>query len=252
MSAQVVVAERRGQVAILTMNRPEKRNALSSELADGLRESIAASQDAACIVLTGAGSAFCAGLDLAEAADHGFIPRSWLDDAFGSSRVPIIAAVNGPAVTAGLEIALACDFMIGSQNARFADTHGRVGTVPGGGMTVRLPARTGVAFARQMGYTAELVDADTALRVGLINELVPHERLLPRAVEIAEQIARVPRGPRLAIKRMYDELSALAEAGPLAVEWRCFQEFTAQTPPAFSDFHASLRSRRDSANGGEA
>jgi enoyl-CoA hydratase/carnithine racemase len=102
---------------------------------------------------------------------------------------PVIAAVNGAAITGGLELALGCDFIIASERAFFGDTHVRVGVFPGGGMTVHLAEVIGVRRARQMSYTGELVDAREALRIGLVNEVLDHDQLLPRARELAAATA---------------------------------------------------------------
>jgi enoyl-CoA hydratase len=106
-------------------------------------------------------------------------------------RKPVIAAVNGPAITGGFELALGADFILASERAFFGDTHARVGVFPGGGMTVYLAQAVGVRRARQLSYTGELIDAAEALRLGLANEVLPHDDLLPRAREVATAVAAV-------------------------------------------------------------
>jgi enoyl-CoA hydratase len=241
MSPNPVLVKRLGAVVMVTMNRADKRNALSRAMAGALTEAVRSAQDAAVIVLTGADPAFCAGLDLAEAAQSGYINPGWLQRTFLDSAVPLIAAVNGPAITAGLEIALACDFIIASDRARFADTHGLVGTVPGGGITVRLAERTTTGFARQMSYTGIQVDAATALRAGLVNEVHDHERLLPAALDVGRRIAALPSPALRTIKRMYDEVGRLSPDSGLAQEREIFGEFTAANEAAFAEFHERLR-----------
>ena len=140
-------------------------------------------------MLTGADPAFCAGVDLKELAAGGDNLHSRAVDYLTGSPVPVIAAVNGPSVTGGLELALACDFRIASERATFADTHARVGIVPGWGLTVRLPKAVGAAFAREMSFTGNYVDAATALRVGLVNHVVAHDDLLPTARALAADVA---------------------------------------------------------------
>ncbi len=103
----------------------------------------------------------------------------------------MVGAVNGPAVTGGFEVALACDFLIASDRARFADTHTRVGIMPGWGLTVHLQEAIGVRRARQMSFTGNYLDAPTALVWGLVNEVVPHEELLPRSIQLARDIASI-------------------------------------------------------------
>ncbi|OLT16466.1 hypothetical protein BJF78_14480 [Pseudonocardia sp. CNS-139] len=238
-----VTTEWHDRVAVLTLNRPHVRNAIDRELAGALTEAVRAAQSAACIVLTGAGSAFCAGLDLAEAAAAGFIDAGWLDRTFGASAVPLVAAVNGPAATGGLEVVLACDIVLASESARFADTHGLVGTIPGGGMATRLSARVGVGFARQMSYTGAFVDAATALRVGLVNEVLPGPELLPRAVALGTAMAAVADPVLRAVKRLYDDATALAPGAGLAREQELFAAFTAARAADFSGFHERLGHR---------
>jgi enoyl-CoA hydratase len=123
---------------------------------------------------------------------------------------PIIAAVNGAAVTGGFEIALNCDFLLASDRARFADTHARVGVMPGGGLIVRLPQLIGPDRARRMSFTGDYIDAQTAYDWGLVVEVVPHEQLLGRALEIAAAVVSIPDEPVREIRRMYDQIGALS------------------------------------------
>lgn len=213
----VVFVERRGAVAIVTLHRPEARNALDAELAATFPAEIArvdSDPEVRAIVLTGSDPAFCAGFDLRDvgggrkkgANEH---PGYW--GALPRTRVPVIGAINGAAVTGGFEIALACDFLIASDRARFADTHTKVGMVPGWGLTIRLPRLIGEGRARRMSYTAEFIDAGTALAWGLVTEVVPHERLLERAVELAQSIADNHAGAVEAVRRLYDEVRPLGD-----------------------------------------
>ncbi|WP_322753879.1 enoyl-CoA hydratase [Frankia sp. Cas3] len=205
-----VLVDVRPPAAVVTLNRPQVRNAITPELIGELRAAIVdldARDDVRAIVLTGADPAFCAGLDLvavgqgrfSEAANWDEIP---FDQVLATTR-PLIGAINGAAVTGGLEWALCCDFRIASERARFADTHARVGVMPGGGMTWRLPQAVGFAWARQMSFTGNYVDAAQALRIGLVNEVVAHETLLARALEIAANIATIPAGDLADIRAMY-------------------------------------------------
>jgi enoyl-CoA hydratase len=143
-------------------------------------------------MLTGRDPAFCAGLDLNVLArtyddltdarpDRGTRRRGLQPD----SATPIIGAVNGPAVTGRLELAFGYDFLIASRRASFADTHARVGVMPGGGMTIRLPQLIGINRARQMSLTGNFVDAATACEWGLVNVVVPHQGLMARTLELA-------------------------------------------------------------------
>jgi enoyl-CoA hydratase len=188
-----VVCEIRDQIAIVTLNRPARRNALSAVLLTGLRSVIAElDPDPAvrAVVLTGADPAFCAGLDLTELGQPGS-PLSGVSSGPvlpGLSK-PLIGAVNGVAVTGGLELALRCDFLVASERARFADTHARVGIMPGWGLTVELPEAVGLRRAREMSATGNFVGARTAMEWGLVNHVVPHDELLDFAVGLATDIS---------------------------------------------------------------
>jgi enoyl-CoA hydratase len=168
---------------------PRRRNALSGALLTSLRTTLAGlHSDAAvrAIVLTGADPAFCAGLDLTELGQ----PDSPLSSVASGPVLPqlakpLIGAINGVAITGGLELALACDFLIASDLARFADTHARMGIMPGWGLTVQLPAAVGLRRAREMSATGNFVDARTALQWGLVNHVVPHPELLEFTMRLA-------------------------------------------------------------------
>ena len=196
---------------MLTLNRPAARNALSRDL---IRAAYAALTEAdadeavRAVMLTGADPAFCAGVDLKEAQRDGlkyfeeFRSQSCIA-AVAKMRTPIVGAINGATFTGGLEMALGCDFLIASDRAVFADTHARVGILPGGGMTARLPQLVGLGMARRLSMTGEVVDAARAERIGLVTEVVAHERLLDRALELAGQIAEVPGPTMLGLKEIY-------------------------------------------------
>jgi enoyl-CoA hydratase len=188
VSEDLVEIERGDDVVVITLDRAESRNAMNVSLAAATCAAIDSCQDALAIVLTGRDPAFCAGLDLRELGTDllGDLPP--FIAAVEGSAVPVIAAVNGPAVTGGFELALACDFIIASERAAFADTHLRVGVYPGP-VAVYLPRRVGDAWARQMSLTGDFVDASTALRIGIANEVVPHDELLDRATAVARSIA---------------------------------------------------------------
>jgi len=175
------------------------------------------------VVLTGADPAFCAGVDLKEAARDGAAYFALYDetDCIGQValvRTPVVGAVNGAAFTGGLELALGCDFLVASERAVFADTHARVGVLPGGGMTARLPLVVGWANARRMSLTGEVLDAQRAARWGLVSEVVPHERLLPRARELAAAIAEVDPDVLQEVKHTYVESWRATLGESLAVE----------------------------------
>jgi enoyl-CoA hydratase len=199
-------------VLVVTLDRPSRRNALNRVLLARLAEVFSDIADQAsagavrAVVLTGSDPAFCAGLDLTEIAELGLPDLDEVDPvgALTSCGVPVIGAVNGPAATGGLELALGCDFLIASDRAAFADTHARVGVVPGWGLTARLPAAVGPGWARQMSATGNWVDAQLALRIGLVNEVVPHAQLLTRAVSLAVDAAGVSAEVLGEVRDLYD------------------------------------------------
>ena len=215
-----------GPVRILTMNRPAARNALNRDLIKALYAALTAADDDAsvrAVILTGADPAFCAGIDLKEAARDGmayfeeFQSESCIT-AVAQMRTPTIGAINGATFTGGLEMALGCDFLVASERAVFADTHARVGILPGGGMTARLPQVVGGAMARRMSMTGEVVDAARAERIGLVTEVVAHDRLLDRAVELAARIAEVPTPTMAGLKAIYVAGAAAVVDPALAAE----------------------------------
>jgi enoyl-CoA hydratase len=190
----LLYAERRNAILTLTLHRPDARNALNLELTRALVDEIRrfdADSTLRVMIVTGTDPAFCAGLDLREFSVPGS-PRAEvgaLISDFPLRRKPVIGAINGPAMTGGLELALGCDFLIASERARFGDTHTKVGALAGGGIGSRLPHAIGYRWAKQMSFTCQPIDAATALRIGLVNEVVAHDALLARAFELAQQIA---------------------------------------------------------------
>jgi enoyl-CoA hydratase/carnithine racemase len=210
MSPLVIVDDAAG-VRVLTLNRPEARNALDGALISALYEALVAADadaDVRAVVLTGSDPAFCAGVDLKEAARDGeaYFERHRAQPCIpqvARMAKPVIGAINGATFTGGLELALGCDFLIASERAVFADTHARVGILPGGGLTARLPPLVGSGWARRMSYAGEVIDADRALRIGLVTEVVAHDRLRDRAVELAAMVAEVPADTMRALKGVY-------------------------------------------------
>ena len=208
----LVLVDVRDGVAMMTLNRPEARNALSPELVTLLQQTCIeceARDDVAAMVLTGADPAFCGGIDLKRLAAGTSSAIGLIGNGpFPPHRKPIVGAVNGVAVTGGLELALACDFLIASDRARFADTHARVGVMPGWGLTIELPRAVGLRRARQMSLTGNYIDAATALSWGLVNEVVPHDELLDRARSLAVDIASIRPECVHELRDMYDEAAS--------------------------------------------
>ncbi len=197
---RVVLTEIDERVATLTINRPDKLNALNTavrtqfvEALDALREDAAVRA----VVVTGAGSkAFVAGADIGE-----FEGRAPIDqyrvmatfqifDAADAFPKPVIAAINGFCLGGGCELALACDIRIASDKARLGQPEVNLGLLPGGGGTQRLPRLVGLGNAYKLLFTGEMIGADEALRIGLVDEVVAHEQVLDRAVEVARAIAQ--------------------------------------------------------------
>ena len=189
MTNDVLLIETDDRVRTLTLNRPQSRNALSAELRTrffaALRDA-EADDDVDVVIVTGADPVFCAGLDLKELGDTSQLPD--ISPQWPPMAKPVIGAINGAAVTGGLEFALYCDILIASEQARFADTHARVGLLPTWGLSVRLPQKVGVGLARRMSLTGDYLSATDALRAGLVTEVVPHDELLPAARRVAASI----------------------------------------------------------------
>ncbi|MDZ7675092.1 MAG: enoyl-CoA hydratase [Acidimicrobiales bacterium] len=239
----VVLTEITDGVATVTLNRPEARNALSGELRRELWrtvEELGGDEDVAAIVLTGADPAFCAGLDLKELAATsgqglGGTDASSPVAAEGVDRPgpiphldkPVIGAVNGVAVTGGFELALNCHFLVASEQAAFADTHARMGIMPGWGLTVLLAEAVGLRRAREMSATGNFIDAGTALTWGLVNHVVPHEELVPFTQRLAADIVSNDRPGVTRMLQTYDEGSLVDGAGFWALEGRVSREWMA-------------------------
>lgn len=204
-------------VAIITLNRPEAMNALSAALRAELAAAmLAVAQDHAvrAVVLTGAGTrAFTAGLDLKElgastqglGAANATDPRDNPVKAVEQCAKPVIGAINGVAITGGFELALACDVLIASTNARFADTHARVGIMPGWGLSQKLSRMIGISRAKELSLTGNFLDAATAERWGLVNRVVEPDELLPTAIALARDMAGIDPVMVAAYKALIDD-----------------------------------------------
>jgi enoyl-CoA hydratase len=183
----------RGHARIVVMNRPGARNALTRQMRREFPAMInAADLDdrISVLILTGMDPAFSAGVDLKERAAGALAPiKPNPGEVLRAVRKPVIAAVNGACVTGALEMALSCSFVIASTEARFADTHAKVGIIPRWGQTALLPNAIGMRRAKQMMLTGAFIAAQTALEWGLVNEVIPHEHLLDRCLELGDQIA---------------------------------------------------------------
>jgi len=231
MSAIITVDIEQG-VATVTLNRPEAMNALSRALRSELFKvmtAIDANDDVRAVVLTGAGTrAFTAGLDLKELGSEpgalGAANAEGADEnpvrAIEICRKPVIGAINGVAITGGFEVALACDVLLASTNARFADTHARVGIMPGWGLSQKLSRMIGISRAKELSFTGNFLDAATAQAWGLVNRVYAPDELLPAAQKLAREMASVDTTMLMAYKALIDEGYAASFGDGLAIEHR--------------------------------
>ena len=211
--------------ATLTLNRPDKLNTLSirmrQEIADAIKQ-LETDPQIRVLVLTGAGRAFTAGLDLDEWASNGNLAAGAYEfdavQALQQFSGPVIGAINGLAITGGLEIALACDVLIASTQARFADTHVHVGLLPGWGGSARMAQRMGLHRAKELALTGRFFSAQEAADWGLVNRVVNPEDLLPQAREVARQMLVGVPGTLVAYKRLLDEEAGTTLAEGLRIE----------------------------------
>ena len=198
-------------VTTVTLNRPDNLNALSIELRKELATEfvrLASDEATQVIILTGAGRAFTAGLDLKELGQTGLRSEASqgpnLHDAIKNVGKPLIGAINGFAVTGGFEIALMCDILIASEHARFADTHVRMGVVPGWGLSQRLSRLIGASRARELSFTGNYLDAVTAERWGLVNRVLNADELMPHAMKLAREIQAADPATLKAVQHLID------------------------------------------------
>jgi len=231
-------------VALVTLNRPQAMNAMSSALRSALcdaMERIREDDSVRAVVLTGAGErAFTAGLDLKElgaAADNlGAAndpdPRSNPVRAVERCGKPVIGALNGVAVTGGFELALACDILIASTNARFADTHVLVGLLPGWGLSAKLSRIIGVSRAKEMSLSGRFISAETAVQWGLVNRVVAPADLLREAIALAADIAAVDPKVTNAYRTLIDDNYGKTFRKALRNEHKISSEFNGEVSAA--------------------
>jgi enoyl-CoA hydratase len=230
LSEAVLLQQEDDGVATLTLNRPAAMNALSQDLRAALADAFGTLQtreDIRVAILTGAGRAFCAGWDLKElsagnggesADDVGGAATDEMAAAIESFDRPIIGAINGHAITGGFELALACDVLVASTAARFADTHARVGILPGWGLSQKLPRLIGVGRAKEISFTGNFVDAETAERWGLVNRVVEPAELLATCRALAADMASCVPGVLRDYKQLIDRGTRMTLGDALASE----------------------------------
>lgn len=227
----MLLIEKTGAVALVTLNRPDAMNALSRQLRAQLDQAMRALSDddsVSVVVLTGAGRAFTAGLDLKElagapdamSAANSTSPAENPALAILQCPKPVIGAINGVAITGGFEVALACDVLIASTQARFADTHARVGIMPGWGLSQKLPRIIGISRAKELSLSGNFLDAQTALAWGLVNRVVEPGALVETAMKLAQDMATIPAETLALYKSIIDEGYAVSLGEGLAVEHR--------------------------------
>jgi len=213
MANSLVLTDTDNGITVVTLNRPDALNALSRALRGAIVETFERLRNDAAtqvIILTGAGRAFTAGLDLKELGGERDTDTSGINDrdlsrAIGEVERPIIGAINGYAITGGFEMALMCDFLIASTEARFADTHARVGVVPGWGLSQRLPRLIGINRAKELSLTGNYLNAERAYDWGLVNRVVEPNELLPTCKALARDILTTDPITRNEIRRIMDE-----------------------------------------------
>lgn len=231
--------------ATIALNRPERLNTLSirmrQELAQAVRQ-LESDDGVHVLILTGSGTAFTAGLDLDEwESPEGPAAAAYVYDAVAALRQfsgPIIAAVNGAAVTGGVELVLACDVIIASDRARFADTHVRVGLLPGWGGSARLIQRVGLHRAKELALTGRFFTAQEAAQWNFVSQVVEHDRLQEAAQAMAAQMLKARPEDLARYKQLLDEEAALPFAQALG--WERQRSEQTNTPVPLQAIHARL------------
>ncbi|MBW2062149.1 MAG: enoyl-CoA hydratase/isomerase family protein [Deltaproteobacteria bacterium] len=210
MKYETIMVTRKGNVAVVTLNRPERRNAISNQMSYEIYEAVeAANQDpeVGAIVLTGAGKAFCAGADISRFERKGPSPeeiprprKNWVEQAFTSK--PIVCAINGSAIGAGLTRTLVCDVRIASTTASFSIRFVKLGLVPELASTFLLPQIVGLQAATDLALSGRTIKAEEALRIGLVLKVIAPDELMPEALQLAESYAGNPPGAVREAKRL--------------------------------------------------
>ena len=259
MKQETVLYEKGDGIATVTLNRPDRMNAIGSTMAVELEEVLdEANSDAEVnvLILTGAGKGFCSGADLTTLGDSaGAVGRGLVAKSPGAGGIrsytlqlqnfekPTIAAVNGPAVGAGLSIALACDMRIASDRARFSQIFIRRGLVPDSGSTYFMPRVIGMARACEMIFTGDILDAEQAKDFGLVSRVVPHDKLMTEAGALATKIAV---GPPIAMKLAKRALYRGADNDlPSALEFEGYMQGVCFTTEDFKEGVSAFLEKRE-------
>ncbi len=226
--SDLVIREDRGRLCYLTLNRPHKLNALTVTVFEQLRGHVAAlkhDEGVGCVVLRGAGKCFSAGHDLADIAEGEQVPSpGWHSETLRMLEKlpkPVVAAVHGHCYTGALEVALAADFIVAAASARFGDTHARWALTPVWGMSQRLPRRVGVATAKRLMFSAEMIDAGEALRIGLAEQVVPDDQFDDAVAALGNRILDNSAFSHAANKRLLEATDTVPlDAG---LQWEVFE-----------------------------
>ncbi|HEY2387578.1 MAG TPA: enoyl-CoA hydratase [Candidatus Binatia bacterium] len=247
MPENVLRIEKADGVVTLTLDRPKAMNALSRELRAALGaafHALASDPAADVVILTGTGRAFCAGLDLKELGDQGLGAGADVIRAMAACPQPIIGAINGFAITGGFELALACDVLIASTDARFADTHARVGIMPGWGLSQKLSRMIGIARAKELSLTGNYLSAAQAEAWGLVSRVVAPDELLPACRALAADMRSCVPEVMLAYKKLIDDGFAATLGEGLKLESaRSHEHARAVTPETIATRRAEVQAR---------
>jgi enoyl-CoA hydratase/carnithine racemase len=262
MDYQHLRLEMADNVAVLTLNRPDIRNAFSDqpiieEMLDAL-EKVQGDRSVGVMILTGAGSAFSAGGNVKDMANRDGMfsgdPNQVRENyrrgiqriplAMEKLDVPTIAAVNGPAIGAGCDLACMCDLRIASDRARFGETFVSLGIIPGDGGAYFLPRVVGFSKALELALTCRVIDAAEALRIGLVSEVIPEDRLLGRAMEVAREIAKHPARTLRIAKRLFTSAQGMGLEAVLEMS-AAYQALCHHTPEHMQALDAFLAKQRD-------
>ncbi len=234
MSYETILYEKRGGIAVIRLNRPRALNALNSTLINELTEAgqdVAGDDDVGALIITGTEKVFAAGADIKEITNiksapmaYDFVNRAQkLFDTIDFMDKPSIAAVSGLALGGGCELALACDLRLASENAIFGQPEIKIGVIPGGGGTQRLPRLVGLGRAKELLYLGESIDAREAWRIGLVNQVVPPESLMETAEKIARDLLARPAYALKMLKNAVNEGMGMDLRAGLSYEKRCFE-----------------------------
>ncbi|MGE8080886.1 enoyl-CoA hydratase [Peribacillus loiseleuriae] len=233
MSNLIKIANQENFVTVVTLNRPATANALSVKLLKEFNhalETVTTDPTVRCIIITGTGNkVFCAGADLKERMEMDEVQvRRTVElirntmDTVQNLPVPVIAAINGAAFGGGLELALACDIRLASTTAKMGLTETSLGIIPGAGGTQRLPRIVGVSFAKELIFTARKIDAEEALKLGILNKITEADQLMNKALELAAEISRNAPLSLKAAKKAINEGIDMEIARGLEIEKRWY------------------------------